>query len=144
MSMWFYQINQKYWSPERYRVEIWEGQSWQWPIKSRYLKGNTPKAGDTVAFFYAPSGGPDPGFFGWAVILEWLHQTNEMTFRPVAPSDHLKMHPWWDAAASKIADAIRGKVKQGTFWFVPEDLARELRRGFTAWIAGGRQPAAPE
>jgi len=24
MSMWLYQINQQWWAPQRYRVEIWE------------------------------------------------------------------------------------------------------------------------
>lgn len=24
------------------------------------------------------------------------------------------LHPWWDVAAKEVADAVRGKVKQGT------------------------------
>jgi hypothetical protein len=45
-----------------------------------------------------------------------------MYFRPVAPSHHLKMHPSWDTDAQDLADRIRGKVKQGTFWRVAEDF----------------------
>lgn len=32
MATWLYQINQKEWPPERYRVEIWEGERWRWPF----------------------------------------------------------------------------------------------------------------
>ena len=75
-----------------------------------------------------------------------------MYFRPVAPSDHLKMHPWWDADAQALADQIRGKVKQGTFWRVAEDLSATLRRSITRWASGylspqlaaGRTAAKPE
>jgi hypothetical protein len=28
MGTWMYQINPKYWPPERYRLEIWEGERW--------------------------------------------------------------------------------------------------------------------
>ena len=112
-----------------------------------------PQPGDTVVFYYAPSGGHDPGFYGWAVITEWLSgEQDEMYFRPVAPSDHLKMHPWWDADAQALADQIRGKVKQGTFWRVAEDLSATLRQGITRWASGylspqlaaGRTAAKPE
>lgn len=90
-----------------------------------------------MVFFYAPSGGQDPGFYGWAIIMEWLEleSTVELRFRPVSPSDHLKMHPWWNESASRLADAIRGKVKQGTLWLVPDDKVSELRSGITSWLS---------
>ena len=153
MSMWLYQINQQWWAPQRYRVEIWERERWSWPVRRKVGAIEDPQPGDTVVFFYAPSGGPDPGFYGWAVITEWLSgEQDEMYFRPVAPSDHLKMHPWWDADAQALADQIRGKVKQGTFWRVAEDLSATLRRSITRWASGylspqlaaGRTAAKPE
>jgi hypothetical protein len=85
------------------------------------------------------SGGPDPGFYGWAVITEWYErdQFTGMYFRPVAPSDYLKMNPWWDAEARKLADDIRGRVKQGTLWFVTSEYASRLRAGVHAWSLRG-------
>lgn len=137
MSTWFYQISPKEWSPARYRIEIWEGEKWAWSVGSIAGRGNVPKAGDTVIFFCSPASGKDPGFYGWAIVIEWYQDsTAPLYFRPVAPSDHLKMHPWWDAKASDLANRIRGKVKRGTLWVVEDELAKEVRFGITAWLAG--------
>ncbi len=135
MATWIYQLDSKNWPPERYRLEIWEGERWSWPVGSKRGKGHSPEPGDVVAFFYAPSGSTDPGFYGWAVITEWYERDGftEMYFRPVAPSDYLKMNPWWDSAAKKLADEIRGSVKQGTFWFVLPEAASKLRAGVHKW-----------
>jgi hypothetical protein len=57
-----------------------------------------------------------------------------MYFRPVSPSDHLKMDPWWNKEVGVIADKVRGTVKQGTMWPVRDDLAREISAGITAWL----------
>jgi hypothetical protein len=136
MSTWFYQISPKEWSPERYRIEIWEGEKWAWPVGSKSSHGQVPAAGDTVIFFCAPTGGYDPGFYGWAVILEWYeNSTTPLYFRPVAPSDHLKMNPWWDSTASDLADRIRGKVKQKTLWLVDDDLVQDIRQGIASWLS---------
>lgn len=140
MSVWLYQINQRKWKPERYRLEIWEGQDWAWPVGQKLTRGRTPQAGDTVVFFYAPSGGTDAGFYGWAVVLEWFEASSApLRFRPVAPSDCLKMDPWWGKRAAALADRIRGKVKQGTLWLFPEGAVTELRAGVAAWLGGGRR-----
>ena len=135
MSTWLYQLNQQFWTPERYRLDIWEGLRWSWEVGG---KGSTdePSSGDIVVFFYAPSGGIDPGFYGWAVILEWLPDVREIVFRPVAPSDLLKMRPWWDASAKDLANRIRGTVKQRTLWLVDDALVSELRSGIAQWTAG--------
>jgi len=61
-----------------------------------------------------------------------------MYFRPVSPSDQLKMHPWWDDGAKEIADKVRGKVKQGTLWEVPDELAADISAGITAWLSRRR------
>jgi hypothetical protein len=90
-----------------------------------------------LVFFYAPSGGVDPGFYGWAVILEWYEvSSNQLYFRPTAPSDCLKMFPWWDGPAEKLANEIRGKMKQRTLWLVQPELAKQVRRGIAGWLAG--------
>lgn len=105
-----YQLNQKNWSPNRYMLEIWEGERWVWPVGQKLARGQSPEPGDTIVFFYAPSGGKDAGFYGWAVILEWLDDVSHLYFRATSPSDHLKMHPWWDEKAVLLANKIRGKM----------------------------------
>ena len=70
MSMWLYQIDAQNWSPQRYRVEIWEGERWAWPVGQKRLSGHEPQTGDIVVFYNTPSGGTDYGFYGWAIILD--------------------------------------------------------------------------
>jgi len=135
MATWMYQLNQKNWPPRRFRLEIWEGERWVWPVGKRLVRDELPEPGDTVVFFYAPSGGNDPGFYGWAVVLEWLEDGSLLYFRAASPTDHLKMHPWWDNNAQKIADKIRGKMKQRTLWLISEDLVGPLREGIASRIA---------
>src|SRR3989442_6666025 len=93
--------------------------------------------------FYAETGGTDPGFYGWAVIQEWIEEPtkeapSQLRFRPVAPSDVLKMRPWWDKEADSLADAIRGEMKQRTLWLVPDEQAKQFRRGMMGWVAASR------
>ena len=137
MSTWMYQMNQQRWPPERYRLEIWEGERWNWPVGRKVPADETPLPGDVVVFFNSKSGAPDPGFYGWAVILEWYTVVPvNMYFRPVAPSDALKMNPWSDDHALTLADDIRGRVKQGTLWRVPDELVPRLRKGIFEWLRG--------
>jgi len=133
MPMWLYQMDQKQWPPTSYRLDIWEDERWTWPV-GRKVSAGSPKPGERVVFFYAPSGGDEPGFYGWAVVLDWHEDERGMYFRPVSPSDHLKMDPWWDNHAKEIADEIRGKVKQGTMWEVPDNLAAAISAGIAAWL----------
>jgi len=140
MSNWLYQINQEKWEPERFRMEIWENERWQWTVNQAYgATDGGPRPGDSVAFYYAKAGGADPGFYGWAVILEY-HRAHDgdktLYFRPVAPTNHLKMHPWWDAEAEDVAKTVRQPMYQGTLFPVPDELWRRIRRGITTWAAG--------
>lgn len=131
MSMWFYQMDQRQWLPSSYRLDIWENERWTWPV-GRKVSTASPEPGDRVVFFYAPSGGIEPGFYGWAIVLDWHEGERGMYFRPVSPSDHLKMDPWWDTNAKQIADKVRGRVKQGTLWEVPDELASLIAAGITS------------
>jgi hypothetical protein len=48
-----------------------------------------PRATGHSSFFYAPSGGSDPAFYGWAVILEWMideDQVPQLYFRTALPT----------------------------------------------------------
>jgi hypothetical protein len=138
--MWLYQMNQQDWKPNRYRLDVWEGERWSWPVRKKVPRGGTPRAGDRVVFFYAKTGGDEPGFYGWALVLDWCEDQRRMYFRPVAPSDHLKMDPWWDTDAEDIADRVRGEVKRGTLWQIREEkLSARLSAGITAWLNGSAE-----
>jgi hypothetical protein len=138
--MWLYQLSQEKWSPKNYRLDIWENERWKWPVGRAVGSDEKPEPGDIAVFFYAHTGGGQPGFYGWAVILQWLEdEERRLYFRPVAPSDQLKMHPWWDEEARRVANEVRGEVKQGTLWRVPDRLASAIAAGLTAWVgAPGR------
>ena len=57
-----YQLNSKDWPPETFRYEIWERERWHWGYGKK--RGDAvPATGDTIVFFYAPSGGDDPGIY---------------------------------------------------------------------------------
>lgn len=132
MSMWLYQISNDIWPPSRFRVEVWAGERWRWPINT--VMGNEmPAAGDRLVFYYAKTGAGEPGFYGWAVVLEAYER--ELYFRPVPPTDQLKMYPWWNEEAAELADLIRGKMKQRTLWPVPPNLISRLSAGLIAWTA---------
>lgn len=139
MSTWLYQMSPKVWSPSQYRLDIWEGERWAWPVGAMSGQGKKPEPGDLLVTFFTKGNGTDPGFYGWAVILDWLNEAgDQLRFRPVAPSDSLKMCPWWDDEASSIADKIRGNMKQRTLWLVEDDLSTQLRHGILTWVAGRR------
>jgi hypothetical protein len=137
MSTWMYQIDQQQRPPERYRLEVWDGERWNWPVGRKMPADETPKPGDIVAFFNSTTRAADPGFYGWAVILEWYQVVPvNMYFRPVAPSDALKMNPWNSGEALALADDIRGRVKRGTLWLVRERMVPRLRKGIFEWLRG--------
>src|SRR5207245_5403722 len=64
MTMWLYQMDQRQWSPNSYRVDIWENERWSWPV-GRKASAGAPRAGDRIVFFYAPRDCIEPGFYGW-------------------------------------------------------------------------------
>jgi len=91
-----------------------------------------PAIGDTIVFYYARSGANDPGFYGWALVERCEGDT--LYFIPVAPTDHLKMDPWWDKEAIKLANEIRGGMKQATLFQVPDEKISKIRTGFRKWL----------
>jgi hypothetical protein len=126
----------KQWPPNSFRKEIWENQRSDWP--HRRIKGNkTPEPGDVVVFFYAPTGGTDPGVYGWAVVERC---TKKLYFIPTAPTNHLKMDPWWDDNVKHIVKEIRGPARVGTLFQVDPklqvtpNLDRKIRHGIKKWL----------
>jgi hypothetical protein len=134
MSTWLYQLNPQSWTPEVFRFEIWEGKHWHWGYGSK-RSANVPAIGDTIIFFYAPSGGDDPGIYGWAVLERCDTESKTLYFIPVAPTNSLKMDPWWDNQIQLIADHIRGTMKQATLFPIGFQDAKKIRSGIRRWLS---------
>jgi len=141
MAMWLYQLSQEEWTPSRYRLDIWEGERWRWRV-GKISGSERPSVGDRVLFFFAKAGCDEPGFYGWAVILRWEEYGENdvrMYFCPVAPSDQLKMCPWWDGpdgSVQQLATEIRVPIPQGTLWRVPDHLIATIGVGIARWTSG--------
>ena len=133
MSMWLYQLNQKLWTPEIFRYEIWEDRRWHWTYGQK--RGEAmPKTGDMLVFFYSQSSGSDPGIYAWAVVERCDSESKTLYFIPTAPTNHLKMDPWWDQEAKRVTDEIRGDMQQATLFQVPPELIPCLRIGIKRWL----------
>jgi len=142
MNTWIYQLNQQDWKPGIFRYEIWENQRWHWSYGQK--RGDaTPEVGDTVVFFYAPASGNDPGIYGWAIVERCDAESKTLYFIPTAPTNHLKMHPWWDDDAKSVTDEIRGPMKQATLFQVRNEMISRIRSGIRNWLgqATPRQPS---
>lgn len=127
MSVWLYQMNQEYYSPSRYRLDIWEGRKWHWEYGNKY--GDTePTAGDRIIFYYTPRKGDDPGIYGWAVIISAYTEEKQIYFIPIDPSDKLKMYPWYGSDINKIRP-----VNQGNLFLINDDVKLKLVRGIIRW-----------
>lgn len=135
MSTWLYQLNAKDWSPETFRYEIWEGKPWHWGHGKKQDKA-IPESGDTIVFFYAPTGCEDPGFYGWAVLDRCHAESGTLYFTPAAPTNYLKMDPWWDSAAKKLVDRIRGRMTQATLFRVEDKELKILRIALRCHFSG--------
>ena len=118
MSAWLYQMAEgEDWTPEDYRLAIWEGESVTWghgKVISRDAHG--PGAGDPVIFFFAKSRTRMPGICGWGVILNVFPRKRKIKFRAVFPTDLLKMYPIWDRRIEVLINAVRGPHPRATMW----------------------------
>ncbi len=140
MSTWLYQCDQSSWSPNEYRQDIWEGAQQRWPVGRKTPNDAEPQPGDVMAIFYAKSGGIDPGFYGWAVILRWDQEKKDVIFRPAAPGDHLKMNPWWNDQASQLANK-REELREELGLAIPSELLLSRSAWLLASARGGRAGA---
>jgi hypothetical protein len=132
--MWLYQLNQESWPPNTFRYEIWENQRWHWSFGQK--KGNeTPEIGDMIVFFYAPAKGSDPGVYAWAVVERYDAESKTLYFIPTAPTNHLKMDPWWGDDVKELTDEIRGPMKQAALFPVALELVPRIRQGIKKWLS---------
>lgn len=140
MTMWLYQLsqNEQYeHPPTQYRLDVWEDMPWNWFVGNiRDGENPPPVAGEIVVFYYSGDG-IEGGFYGWAVILRWQNDGDRggrrLHFRPVAPSNILKMCPWNDGEAGRLANDIRGSNPRNTMFRVPEQFEQQLRQGMASW-----------
>jgi hypothetical protein len=137
MSMWMFQLSQKYWSPQNFRCDIWEGRSWHWGHQKIQSSNHIqPQPGDVMFFFFSKDKCDEPGIYGWAVVDRLQNET--IYFTPTAPTNHLKIDPWWNTkdVQEKIIDVIRRKQPQATVFEVPDEIVPLVKRGMKRWLSG--------
>lgn len=125
VKSWLYQMSGDVWAEEKYRAEIWEGTSVFWPVQ-RIAGVDRPTGGDRIFCWYAKTVSASPGVCGWGVVLSYEEAIGRIAWRPVFPSDVLKMRPLFDRDVAKVIEQIRGKMPRGTMWPVVSSAADTL------------------
>ena len=126
MAAWLYQMNHAQFSHERYRNEVWEGtQVTNWGGGEAKRRPKDVQSGDILVLFYSKTNAPDPGIYGWGVVTYFDEET--VNFRPVFPSDYLKMNPIVEGEVSEIIKHIRGPVATGTMWKIEREDLDKIR-----------------
>ena len=133
MGTWAYPLSAKTWSPSSYRLEAWERERIARPLRKAPGRAR-PEPGDLVLFFCAEGEGDDPGFYGWSVVLAFDADAALLHLRPAAPSDFLKMRPWWDDQAAELVERLRGGRGAGLQRVTPK-LRDRIRDGIGDWCA---------
>ena len=120
MQTWLYQMSGKDgWTPEDYRLAVWEGTAVDWPTGRVTRGGNEPlRAGDVVFFFFTRSSTQYPGLYGWALVTKVRTRSDKFHFRALPYSDMLKIDPIYNEVVEQLVDRVRGKFKQGTMWSI--------------------------
>jgi hypothetical protein len=145
LAFWLFQLSEEEYPLRNYRLHVWENERWRFFARTMEGGQSPPEPGDLVVFFYAPTGADEPGFCGWGVVLQWIERApndRELCFRPGAPNDFLKMHPWNDEGAIKLANEIRGRMTQRTLWPIEKEQAKKLRNGISTWLGGHAEQIA--
>ena len=124
MKSWLYQMSGRVWPEENYRTEIWEGTPVFWPVQ-RVTGAGRPAPGDRLFCWYAETVSKSPGMCGWGVVLTYQESIHRISWRPVYPSDVLKMLPAFDDDLAGLIRSVR-RFPRGTLWPVPDAEARSL------------------
>jgi len=135
MGEWLYQMSEDFYTPEEYREQIWEEELVHWPT-GKIVGDEIPGAGDTMALWYTKTGARHPGICGWGVILRCLPEEEDLLWRPVFPSDYLKMDPIYNEEVSRLVDVIRGGMPRATMWLIRPEHADRLRGAIRSWLGG--------
>ena len=141
MKTWLYQLNSDKWATNLFRCAIWEGRQWQWNQNEIRPTTGIPAPGDVLLFFYT-KGSDEPGIYGWGIIdrCEKFDNKTMLNYTPTAPTNHLKVDPWWDDECEGITTEIRAnQAAFATVFEIPETLVPKIRRGIKRWLyhAGG-------
>ncbi len=135
MPAWLYQMTtnenaDRWWYPEGYRQEVWEGQTLTWPTGKIYFREQGQvSVGDTIIFFFAKTGNDEPGIYGWGTIIDPPQEAyDDITFVPKPPSDFLKETPCWDGEVDKLLNEIRRRLYVGTMWNITSGELSKLRK----------------
>jgi hypothetical protein len=138
MASWLYQMtsnDEEPWSPNEYRMEVWEGMPITWPV-GKVIYRDQPRVarGDTVVFFFTKTRNEQPGFYGWGIVLEVVESKarNRIKFQVCPPSDFLKIAVVWDNQLEKLVDKVRGPMAQATMWALKDDEFALIKRKFVA------------
>jgi hypothetical protein len=136
MKMWLYQLSGEKWAPNLFRCAIWEGRHWQWNRNEIRPTNGIPVPGDVLLFFYT-MGTKEPGVYGWGIIdrCEDFGDKKMLNFTPTAPTNHLKVDPWWDSECKGIVTEIREQgANFATLFEIPETLVPQIRQGIKRWV----------
>ncbi len=80
MTAWLYQMTTEErdgesWSPEEYRLQVWEGDNITWGTrKITYRKQDIIRPGDLVILMFCKSPTEDHGIYGWGIIQKFNPQ----------------------------------------------------------------------
>lgn len=136
MKTWLYQLNSKLWATNLFRCAIWQGRQWQWNRKKARPNNAIPDPGDVLVFFYTQES-DEPGIYGWGIIdrCEAFGDETMLNFTPTAPTNHLKVDPWWDNECKRIVDEIRAnQAAFATVFEIPDALVPQIRLGIKRWL----------
>ncbi len=114
MTMWLYQLSEKRWAPDRFRLEIWEHEKWNWSVGDKAPPRDLQRQGIPWHSSMLQQEERNQASMVGLLCLSGFREATPLYFRPVTPSDYLKMRPWWGHARAALADEIRGTMKQGT------------------------------
>ncbi len=129
MACWLYQINARNYSQERYRAEVWEGSVTQnWTLGESPNKPKDISLGDLIIFLFVKAGRRDPGIYGWGIVTFFDKELEEIHFRPVPPSDYLKMNPVPEDKVHGIVGTIQGGFAQKAMFKIEDKEFRALRQ----------------
>ena len=137
--MWLYQLSHDIYPLEQYRLDVWQDQVLEWPTgRVMTTDGARPTPGDSVVLWYAKKHAEEPGIVGWGIVLDFrppsaLNDEDTLAWRPVFPSDALKMHPLYSADLQEVVERIRGPMPQGTMWQVEQPEAHTLALAIRSW-----------
>lgn len=125
--LWLFQLSHDVYTQEAYRQEIWEGGLTGLWAQNKVRGDERPAAGDRIVCWCAKTVSPDPGLVGWGVIMQ--ADELDLRWRPLFPTDLLKMAPLFDADLVACVDRIRRGIPQGTMWLAtPGDAAHVTAR----------------